>query len=409
MTVKSITAEDVAFQRTADPEFGRELDVQMSRLLGLANDLLASAAGVCGVKAPRPLEDAEDINLNWRGIVDVLDSLKEKVDTTLDEYTGLRKKKEGGLGGSTGEPGSSSSSAATAAQQTQKKPRPSQLDRNIRFANVVKPQLAFERRPDNFPQEPWKPLLTSKPHATVPLGQSLVQFKEGASRSQYAPKPHRSYRAFLKSAQAGAKDAVKSTDNERGRQRGKRKRRKRRRTNKRFRFKHPYEAEIVNMTYPEKVSSRADPIMYQPVETTTAKWVDTFEGVLEMLEELKKVDEIAVDLEHHDWRTYFGMVSLMQISTRDKDWIVDTLKPWRHRLEVLNEVFANPAIVKVLHGAHMDVIWLQRDLGLYLVGLFDTFFACDELYPTRSLAYLLKRFVDFDADKKYQMADWRLR
>lgn len=65
---------------------------------------------------------------------------------------------------------------------------------------------------------------------------------------------------------------------------------------------------------------------------------------------------------------------------------------------------------QVFHGAYMDIQWLQRDLGLYINGLFDTFFPCELLgFPQRSLAYLLKRFVDFDADKKYQMADWRIR
>ncbi len=68
---------------------------------------------------------------------------------------------------------------------------------------------------------------------------------------------------------------------------------------------------------------------------------------MEMLEELKGASEIAIDLEHHDTRSYVGLVSLMQISIRSKDWIVDTLKPWRHRLQVLNEVFADPKIVKV--------------------------------------------------------------
>ena len=58
----------------------------------------------------------------------------------------------------------------------------------------------------------------------------------------------------------------------------------------------------------------------------------------------------------------------------------------------------------------MDIIWLQRDLGLYIVCLFDTHYACDALnYPGKGLAFLLKKFCDFDADKKYQMADWRLR
>ena len=165
--------------------------------------------------------------------------------------------------------------------------------------------------------------------------------------------------------------------------------------------------------------------MYQPVDTTTATWVDTEESVLEMLEELKGASEIAIDLEHHDSRSYVGLVSLMQISIRDKDWIVDTLKPWRHKLQVLNEVFADPKIVKVsseissidsiltfqvFHGAFMDIVWLQRDLGLYIVGLFDTHWASKTLgYQGGSLAFLLKKFIDFDADKKYQLADWRIR
>ena len=58
----------------------------------------------------------------------------------------------------------------------------------------------------------------------------------------------------------------------------------------------------------------------------------------------------------------------------------------------------------------MDMIWLQRDFGLYVVGLFDTFHASRSLgYPKNSLAYLLKHFADFDAAKQYQMADWRVR
>ena len=114
------------------------------------------------------------------------------------------------------------------------------------------------------------------------------------------------------------------------------------------RYKHPYETEILQLKYPDTVYQQAEPIPYQPVDTTTATFVDTEDGVLEMLNELKKASEIAIDLEHHDARTYSGLTSLMQISTREKDWIVDTLKPWRHKLRVLNEVFADPKIIKVI-------------------------------------------------------------
>lgn len=117
-------------------------------------------------------------------------------------------------------------------------------------------------------------------------------------------------------------------------------------TNSEFRHKHPYETEILKLEYPSSIYER-ETIPYQPMETTSATFVNTFEGVLDMLSELKKAKEIAIDTEHHDFRTYSGLLSLMQISTRDKDWIVDTLQPWRHKLEVLNEVFADPKIIKV--------------------------------------------------------------
>ena len=175
-------------------------------------------------------------------------------------------------------------------------------------------------------------------------------------------------------------------------------------------YPHPYHAEIAQYQYPHSVYERSEPIPYQPFETTEAVYVDTLEALEEMLEELKSASEIAIDLEHHDNRSYVGIVSLMQISTRTKDWIVDTLKPWRRKLQVLNEVFTDPKILKVLHGSYMDSVWLQRDFGLYLVGTFDTYHAATALgYSGRGLAFLLKRFIDFDAQKQYQTADWRIR
>jgi len=87
--------------------------------------------------------------------------------------------------------------------------------------------------------------------------------------------------------------------------------------------------------------------VYTPFEDTSATWVDTVDTLEDMLRELKAASEIAVDLEHHDNRSYIGIVCLMQISTRDKDWIIDTLK-LRDELFILNEVFTNPKIVKVV-------------------------------------------------------------
>ncbi|KAA8646092.1 exosome nuclease subunit RRP6 [Aspergillus tanneri] len=217
-------------------------------------------------------------------------------------------------------------------------------------SKIPKPQVEFHRAVDNTDVSPFKPLIRSKPHAMVPLEKSL----EG--------------------------------------------------------YVHPYEPEIRASKYPASIYEVSSPVDYLPFESTTATFVDTMEGVMEMLGELKSAKEIAIDLEHHDVHSYHGLVSLMQISSREKDWVVDTLKPWREELQVLNEVFADPNILKVLHGSSMDIIWLQRDLGLYVVGMFDTYHAaCALNYQKRSLKFLLQKFVNFEADKRYQMADWRIR
>lgn len=99
----------------------------------------------------------------------------------------------------------------------------------------------------------------------------------------------------------------------------------------------------------------------------------------------------------------------MQISTRDTDYLIDTLS-LRSELHILNEIFTDPKVLKVFHGADSDILWLQRDLSLYVVNMFDTYQAAKQLnFPYLSLAYLLKRFCNIDAKKQYQMADWRIR
>ncbi|KAH6615606.1 ribonuclease H-like domain-containing protein [Chaetomium sp. MPI-SDFR-AT-0129] len=344
-SVNTLANEDLRFQRTVHTSVATRLDQNTDRILKLADGVLKSASRFTAQRRPK-LDDVDDVEIQWKGVVDVIDTLLEKSDTCLDEYTGLVKKKDAPAA----EPGSDLKRA---------KPTNTGLAWSLRRANILKPQSNFEKKPQDPESGPWKPQVTAKPHAQVPLAASFVTFVNGGGHSQY---------------------------------------------------KHPYEHEIASMRYPAEVYQRCEPTKYPPIDHTQAVWVDTFEDVLEMLEELKKAKEIAIDLEHHDYRSYNGLLSLMQISTRDKDWIVDTLVPWRHKLEVLNEVFADPKIVKVLHGGFMDIIWLQRDLGLYVVGLFDTFYASDTLgYARKSLAFLLKKFVDFDADKKYQLADWRIR
>lgn len=66
--------------------------------------------------------------------------------------------------------------------------------------------------------------------------------------------------------------------------------------------------------------------------------------------------------------------------------------------------------MKVFHGADCDVEWLQRDLAIYIVNMFDTHQAAKRLgFARLSLAFLLKHYCEIDADKSLQLADWRMR
>ncbi|KAH0467824.1 hypothetical protein IEQ34_002857 [Dendrobium chrysotoxum] len=147
-----------------------------------------------------------------------------------------------------------------------------------------------------------------------------------------------------------------------------------------------------------------------PLESTPFKLVEGLRELKELAAKLHEVDEFAVDLEHNQYRSFLGLTCLMQISTRTEDFIVDTLKLRVHIGPYLREVFKDPLKRKVMHGADRDILWLQRDFGIYVCNLFDTGQGSRLLQLERnSLEYLLRHFCGVEANKEYQNADWRLR
>jgi len=130
-----------------------------------------------------------------------------------------------------------------------------------------------------------------------------------------------------------------------------------------------------------------------------------------------EMEAVAIDLEHHSYRSFQGLTCLMQITTsKGHDFLIDCLAPEVRPFigAALGPILSDETVVKIFHGANSDVAWLQRDFGLYVVNLFDTGLASRHLeYPSASLAYLLERHAALTDVKrmkqKWQMADWRLR
>jgi exosome complex exonuclease RRP6 len=213
---------------------------------------------------------------------------------------------------------------------------------------------------------------------------------------------------------------------------------------------HPYATEIQQFVYqpwqlekPDIIvtdsssSNRIIPIIDHDGKLS-ATWIDTPRALNTLHDKLMAwsssnsnsdapILELAMDLEAHSFRSFAGLVCLMQISIRkqqtldsgDKsqmdNYLIDTLKLHDHMHDALADVLANPRVCKVLHGADSDVVWLQRDFGLYIVNLFDTGRAARALALPGGAGYanLLSTYVfagqDKVIDKSHQLSDWRQR
>ena len=68
-------------------------------------------------------------------------------------------------------------------------------------------------------------------------------------------------------------------------------------------------------------------------------YVDTAAALDELFEELKDVDEVAVDTEADSFYSYREKVCLIQVSANGKDWLVDPLADYS--IDKIGELLAD--------------------------------------------------------------------
>ena len=172
---------------------------------------------------------------------------------------------------------------------------------------------------------------------------------------------------------------------------------------------HPYEWELKTFQYPGWALEQETEILFHPIHDTSFTFIEDEQQLNALVDRISAERVIAVDLEHHNYRSFEGFVCLMQLSTRTEDFIIDTIA-CRSFMHKLNGIFTNPFVLKIFHGAESDIIWLQRDFGVYVVGMFDTYFASKLLsLGGNSLSHLVRHYGGIELDKKFQLADWRIR
>ncbi len=330
--------------------YRKVMQVEREKIEGLMDKLLAWS-GIKVRTADLSVQDMMEL------LSDANDQILDRVNIHLDEASGLRKEID-----------------LVAVSMTQQKQISGSWNRNkergsaeereqkvrlLTAKNVSRPQISFKDFIDNS-SSPFVPRLKEKPHALKPLS-ILVEYADDGTEI----------------------------------------------------FSHPYRFEMEALKPLElqlkRTGRREEP---KELASTECLMVDTVEKLQTMIDELSTEKLLAVDTEAHSYRSYLGLISLVQNSSRDKDYLIDPFPIWAEMTR-LNELFANPKIVKIIHGADSDILWLQRDFSVYIVNLFDTHVAAKMLseFPSgyRSYAYLLDKICRVTADKKFQLADWRIR
>lgn len=176
LTTRQLTNEDIPFHRSASPALATLLDSQASKILSVAQTLTNVSAAGTTVTAPR-LQDVDSVEDSWQDIGDLIDHLLENADACIDEYQGAIKRL----------------SPSREAQAPVNLParKTFAIAKAWNVVDIPKPQLLFANRPVNA-EVPFRPLLRTKPHATVPLEESIIPDVGESGSKQYG----RQFRSF---------------------------------------------------------------------------------------------------------------------------------------------------------------------------------------------------------------------
>jgi exosome complex exonuclease RRP6 len=366
------------------PEFRASLDQTGDGILDLLQHLytLISTADIASPLDLSNLGSLTDED-NFEQMSDVLDLLMEAVDGNIDEAKGIdRTTMQQYVGKNELNTSSSSSSSSSAAHNITALSSP---------GVSTKPQALYNWNIDNSRESRFRPRILSmsktKPNAISALDRSSPKSSNNRERLPSA---------IRNVVESHARDTLGADVDKMETEAGN--------------YDHPYQVEIESLTRSNWQYIRPKSAQqYKGLKDTKCTWIETTAALNTMCQHLDKYNEYAIDLEHHHYRSFQGFLCLMQISTRDEDFLIDTIK-LRNELHILNLYFTDPERVKILHGADRDVIWLQRDLGVYVVNMFDTGQASRVLqYSQKSLAYLLKTHCKVAAQKQYQqVSEFRL-
>lgn len=136
------------------------------------------------------------------------------------------------------------------------------------------------------------------------------------------------------------------------------------------------------------------------------QYVDSPEGMRQLLEQMDKTATVYLDLEADSMHHFYAKICLIQILVEDRCYLVDPLS------EISLDDFLKKLSGKlvVLHGADYDLRMLYQLNGFRPQRIFDTMLAAQLLgKPGFGLASLVQAYFGITLRKDQQKADWSVR
>lgn len=138
-------------------------------------------------------------------------------------------------------------------------------------------------------------------------------------------------------------------------------------------------------------------------------YIDTQEKQAIAYEELKEKKILGIDLEcENNLHHYGAYISLIQISSRNKNYIIDVIR--LENIDPIVKLIESPEIQKIFHDVSFDFRILNHQFSCKPKNVFDSQFAAELVGHTQlGLAAILEEYYNAKKNTKFQMADWTKR
>ena len=150
---------------------------------------------------------------------------------------------------------------------------------------------------------------------------------------------------------------------------------------------------------------------------TAYKLITSAEELRRAVDDLQTRNAIGLDTETTDLDPYLSRLRLIQLATGDAVYIIDVNHfaegdmKLSDALAPLRRLLTSPRPIKIAHNAKFDAKFIKHNLGVDIVGLFDTLLASQlvsagDIEERHGLEAIAGRYLNEAVDKTERLSNW---